>query len=216
MIALGIDPGKLGGLAWIAHGGTVLRVEATPLIPGRGAGEYDLRMIRSMLIERPGVRAFIEVLPDLPPGPQFGGMKAARARGVAEGWAWSCAMLQIPYELVSPRAWQRVMLADVPGDDTKARSVLAAQRLFPTTDLRATPRCRKASDGIADALLIAEWGRRRLHAAPLQFGAPYEGSAAPARHRSQAAVEHRERPAAGAARGQAPADEEPATKPLPG
>lgn len=170
VIFLGIDPGKAGGLAWISRLGTVLEVAATPLLPGRGAGEYDLATIRTMLMGRSRVddlRAFVELLPDLPPGLQFGGMKAARARGVAEGWAWALAMLCVPYELVKPKNWQKVMLADIPGEDTKARSIIAAQRLFPGADLRPTPRCRKPSDGISDALLIAEWGRRRLGCPPL-------------------------------------------------
>jgi hypothetical protein len=54
------------------------------------------------------------------------------------------------------------MLAGTPGEDTKQRSVIAAQRLFPNVSLLPTPRCKKPSDGIADALLIAEWGRRKM------------------------------------------------------
>ncbi len=44
----------------------------------------------------------------------------------------------------------------------KAASVREAKRLFPGVNLHATERSRVESDGLAEALLIAEWGRRRF------------------------------------------------------
>lgn len=163
MIYIGIDPGKLGAIAWLGFPGRELIATPVPLLSGRGAGEYDLSRIAALLRDTRVIGetfATVELLPDLPPGPKFGGMKAARARGVAEGWAWMLTALGIPYELVKPQRWQRVMLADIPGDGTKARSIIAAQRLFPGVSLLPTPKCRKPSDGMADALLLAEFGRR--------------------------------------------------------
>jgi hypothetical protein len=72
-----------------------------------------------------------------------------------------CAGIPISYELVHPRSWQPKMLPAGQGD-TKARAVLAAKRLFPSFDLRAHDGCRVPHKGIPDALLIAEFGRRRL------------------------------------------------------
>jgi hypothetical protein len=46
--------------------------------------------------------------------------------------------------------------------ETKAMSLLAAKRLFPNEDLRATERCAKAHDGKVDALLLAEFCRRHF------------------------------------------------------
>jgi hypothetical protein len=43
-------------------------------------------------------------------------------------------------------------------DCPKKRSAVAAQRLYPTFDFRATARSVKAHDGIIDASLIAAWG----------------------------------------------------------
>jgi hypothetical protein len=42
--------------------------------------------------------------------------------------------------------------------DCKKMSELAAKRLFPNVDLRATERCKISHDGIVDALLIAYYG----------------------------------------------------------
>jgi hypothetical protein len=52
------------------------------------------------------------------------------------------------------------MLEGTQGDDTKQRSIIAAKRLFPEVSLRRTERSRKDDDGISDAILLAEYGRR--------------------------------------------------------
>jgi len=59
----------------------------------------------------------------------------------------------------APRAWQKVMLAGLDRRDTKAAAVLAATRLWPEL---AEPLKVKAAQGIADAALLAEYGRRKL------------------------------------------------------
>lgn len=41
-------------------------------------------------------------------------------------------------------------------------SIKKAQELFPDVSLLASDRCKRPHDGLADALLIAEYGRRRL------------------------------------------------------
>jgi hypothetical protein len=47
--------------------------------------------------------------------------------------------------------------------DTKAMSELACKRLFPDVKFTATDRCTKTHDGMTDATLIAEYGRRKVH-----------------------------------------------------
>ena len=42
----------------------------------------------------------------------------------------------------------------------KNTSIDLCKRLFPDINLLATPRSRKPHDGMAEALLIAEYGRR--------------------------------------------------------
>jgi len=65
---------------------------------------------------------------------------------------WMLTALEIPYQLVAPQTWQRAMHAGTPGSDTKQRSILAAQRLFPSVDLRRNRKGRRPDDGLADAL----------------------------------------------------------------
>jgi crossover junction endodeoxyribonuclease RuvC len=70
---------------------------------------------------------------------------------------------QIPSFEVTPQKWQAEMLEGIPviqktsgKKDTKKMALLAAQKLFPSLTIP------KKHDGLVDALLIAEWGRRKL------------------------------------------------------
>ena len=81
------------------------------------------------------------------------GIEAQVARALSVG-------LGVPCEIVHPKTWQKQMLRDVPAGDTKGRSLVKASQLFPSfadqfTGPRGGPR-----DGRADAMLLAEYGRR--------------------------------------------------------
>jgi hypothetical protein len=175
---VGIDPGKEGAIALLGAGGAVEDVIATPLIVATTKGsrdEFDLPAIAAFFrgLADPGApdRGLFVTIEKLHPMPmKKGGTIANHARGVAAGWAWMLAAYRIPYQLVVPQTWQRAMFAGTAGADTKQRAIAAAGRLFPSVCLvcgcpgehppeRAHARRTKKQDGIADALLIAEWGR---------------------------------------------------------
>lgn len=63
----------------------------------------------------------------------------------------------IPYELVRPQKWKKEFSCT----SDKNTSIAVAQRLFPSVDLRRTPKCKGPHDGICEALLMAEYARRR-------------------------------------------------------
>lgn len=78
----------------------------------------------------------------------------------------------IPLNLVPPKEWQSVVWR--PGDrvykagdgarrvlDTKATSIAAARRLFPTHRLTRTEACAKPDDNLCDSMLITEYARRK-------------------------------------------------------
>lgn len=64
----------------------------------------------------------------------------------------------IPFELVRPQKWKKEF--SITAD--KNSSIDVCNRLFPDVSLLATPKCKKPSDGIAEALLMAEYAKRRL------------------------------------------------------
>lgn len=74
---------------------------------------------------------------------------------------------KIPFTLINPQKWQREMWehCDVVKDGSKtnqkATSLNCATRLFPNMDFRRSQRCKKPDDNLVDALLMAEYARRR-------------------------------------------------------
>lgn len=174
MIVVGIDPGKKGALAALHKDG---KVELTPMPiiaasvkkgKKKGRDEYNLTEIRATFfgwnlgaIGADVERLFVMIEKSQPMPPKMpGGGIANYHRGVARGFEWMLAGMGIPYQLVAPQTWQKAMHAGTPRADTKQRSIIAAQRLFPSVSLKRTQRSRKDDDGMAEALLIAEFGRR--------------------------------------------------------
>jgi crossover junction endodeoxyribonuclease RuvC len=66
--------------------------------------------------------------------------------------------LQVPTEQATPQRWKGTILSGTLRD--KAAAVAFCRSRWPGTSLLASPRCRKPHDGIADALALAEYGRR--------------------------------------------------------
>lgn len=77
----------------------------------------------------------------------------------------------VPYTMVPAKKWQEEMFQGVTElkksgskrRDTKAMAEVAAKRLFPHLDLTMTERARKPHDGLVDALLMAEYSRRKFN-----------------------------------------------------
>ena len=68
------------------------------------------------------------------------------------------AALGIGYQLIPPKTWK----AEFGLNSDKADSIAVCKRLFPGVNLLATDKCRKDSDGMAEALLMAEYARRKM------------------------------------------------------
>jgi hypothetical protein len=164
MISIGIDPGKRGAMALINRDS--VSVQPIPIIPGSkiSRDEYNLVFIREWLLNETAEQTgnvFVTVERSQPLPPKIRGSIAQFQRGVACGWEWMLVGMSIPYQLVRPIEWQKVMFAGTPGADTKQRSIIAAQRLYPDVSLLRTERSKKPDHNLADALLIAEFGRRQ-------------------------------------------------------
>lgn len=167
MIICGIDPGKGGAIAIIdPEGDPSVAVYPMPVVrSAKGRDEYDeAHIARSLAVfGQTGRRPFVFLEKGQPLPPKMGGTAANFQRGYARGlFVGIFHALTISHELVAPRIWQATMHAGTSGDDLKQRSIVAAQRLFPGVSLLRTERSKKPHDGMAEALLIAEWGRRKL------------------------------------------------------
>lgn len=79
---------------------------------------------------------------------------------------------KIPYHLVQPKEWQKEIWSNADKvtryktdggktTDTKNTSINACKRIFPSLDLRKTPRCKNIDDNKVDSILMSEYARRK-------------------------------------------------------
>jgi len=70
--------------------------------------------------------------------------------------------LKIPYEIVSPNDWMKVVFLGMDRTDEKL-SIKWVQRLYPDYDWTATERSRILHDGKTDSAAIAYYAWMRNH-----------------------------------------------------
>jgi len=138
---IGIDPGKGGAIAVIHEDGTIVTSVFTE--------EEYLKVISQHQYSF----AIVEDVHAMPKQ----GVTSMFNFGYNKGWIMGILYAYtIPTELVSPQKWKKMFSLN----GEKQKSIDCARRLFPQANLFATPRCKKPHDGIAEALLMAEYGRR--------------------------------------------------------
>ena len=138
---IGIDPGKSGAIAIINGDGSV------------ATAQFSEEAYLDMLTKHSCHRAVVEDVHAMPRQ----GVTSMFSFGQNKGWILGLLYaFQIPVTLVSPQRWKRYY-----GLDTdKQKSILLAKPLYPNACLLATPRCKKPSDGIAEAILMADYCKR--------------------------------------------------------
>lgn len=152
MIYIGIDPGKNGGIAVIqdtGYGESYYHYYTYPysddnlLYVMKNFGDLNSKCVLEKVNAMPG-QGVVSMF-------NFG-QNYGFIQGVLKAY-------NIPFELVPPQKWKKEF--SVTSD--KNTSIEVAKRLFPQVNLKATERCRKDHDGLAEALLIAEYGRRHYN-----------------------------------------------------
>lgn len=142
---IGIDPGKSGGIAVIEDG------------QARTVPYSDEELLRTVwncneiskvicCLEKVGAMPGQGVTSMFNFGVSYGYIK-----GVLEAYG-------IPYQEIPPQRWKK----EFGLNSDKAASVEVCRKLFPEVNLLASPRCKKPHDGMAEALLMAEYARRKL------------------------------------------------------
>jgi hypothetical protein len=154
MIYIGIDPGLSGAVATIS--GTDVKLYDTPTAEtGKGTKRDYLIANMSSILYKIYEDSFcvLEAVHSMPKQGVASSFSFGRGLGIWEG---ILSAHNIPYAKVAPQTWKKAMIADMPRDN-KDSSRIAATRLFPNAvDMLS----RKKDDGRAEALLMAEYGRR--------------------------------------------------------
>ena len=149
MVYIGIDPGRYGGYAAI-NGDAV----ETHIWNDEGFIEWLKKIEKPAKICLEGVHAF--------PSDNATGYRGVtstfnfgKSAGFIEGVIQT---LGVPYERVDPRRWK----GEFGLDSDKQKSIDLCKQLFPNVSLIPSARARKDSDGMAEALLMAEYARRNF------------------------------------------------------
>ena len=162
MVVVGIDNGLSGAIARIA--GKTAYADPMPTINVKKRNKvkrfYNIPKIVEILKKSKANHVFLEEARAMPKQGVVSMFNIGRGYGLIEG---ILAALEYSYTIVNPKTWQKTMLDGV-GGDTKSASVIVAKRLFPKVSLLPTERCTKENDGLSDALLIAEYGKRQIGA----------------------------------------------------
>ena len=146
MYYLGVDPGAKGGFALIHNEELMV------------AMDFDkglfLEAVGALARDQEATRACVERVHAMP------GQGSVSMFSFGQSFGWILGVLEaceISYQTVEPRKWK----SEFSLNSDKQKSVEVAQQLFPRAQL--IPKgCRKPHDGIAEALLMAEYARRKL------------------------------------------------------
>jgi crossover junction endodeoxyribonuclease RuvC len=169
VVIVGIDPGLTGAVAVLSDDGTIVQTLAMPVLDGRVSGwtliadglnciNVHERGVPLVVIEEAEVRSVHQ------------GVTSAFTTGVNYGVLLGTFELEDwPVEIVRSTVWTRDMKVQLSPEERKTskatrlrkeRSVAMCDSLWPQhREMWRGPR-GGSLDGIADALLIAEWGRR--------------------------------------------------------
>ena len=161
---IGIDPGLDGALCYLGNDMNILFFDVPTLEIRSGKKkkrEYNINAMANAFYRLPddvvNDQSIIVVLEKIHSMPGQG-VRSMFSMGEGFGiWKGLVAGLGMRLELVTPQAWKKEMM-DGSGKDKDASRQKAIQ-LFPKI---ADNLSRKKDHGRADALLIAEYGRRKL------------------------------------------------------
>lgn len=171
LISVGIDNGLNGAVVAINESFTVCGWWDCPTIESatksggktkthREFAPVEMKKILKhvqddILIGGQTLRVWLEFAQAMPKQGVSSTFKTGKGAGLWEGIVVG---LGLPYDIVHPKTWTKMVLKDVPRGDPKQRSFIKCQRLFPEIPL-TKPNGRVLSmDGRSDASLIAYYG----------------------------------------------------------
>lgn len=164
---IGIDIGKKGAIV-ILPGQKAVQNALDPIVMPLIGDHLDYNQLYMILRRYEGTDCHV-IFEKL--GVIFGtGKSTAFSMGHQAGAIeMACVALRLPYTKVPAKQWQKEMFQGVDeitkkgksSRDTKAMALIAANRLFPDYKL-TVGRATTPHDGVVDALLMAEYCKRKI------------------------------------------------------
>lgn len=172
---VGIDPGLHGSIATISQIGAITAIPIPTVAIMKNEKKrtaYDHIELKN-IFRKMGESDCYAILEEQQPRPvyykdKYGKEKRQGATSLYTTGCGFCMLKQvlvdfnIPHEIIPAKEWQKEFVISGKKGNTKTQSIQICKRLFPDLSLLPTPRSRKENDGLADAALIAEFGRRRF------------------------------------------------------
>jgi hypothetical protein len=159
---VGIDNGLHGAVVCIIDDkktATTLSFYDTPTISvKRSDDEYDENKMRDILLEIKPDYVCLERAQSMPKQGVVSTFKTGAGYGL---WRGLLTGLQIAYVIVGPKLWQKEFFQGRAGD-TKVLAYQIASALFPTYSDKLKGPKGGLKDGRCDALLLAEYCRRKI------------------------------------------------------
>lgn len=150
MIYIGIDPGKKGGIGVIDN---VSGMYYAYPYTDTSYIEAVTSAVKTHGVDN--IRVCVEKVNAMPGQGVVSVFTFGHGLGVIEGVLMA---LSVSYQLIRPQEWKK----EFGLNSDKQASIDVCRKLFPKINLLETPRCRKEHDGMAEALLMAEYARRKL------------------------------------------------------
>ena len=142
---IGIDPGKSGALALLTEDGQCT------VVPFQESAYTAILKAAS----GPSSVCCLEKVGAMPGQGVVSMFNFGHNLGYIEGLLQA---FDISYQLVPPQTWKKEFCVT----SDKNTSIEVCRKLFPHVCLLPTARSRKPSDGMAEAMLMAEYARRRF------------------------------------------------------
>ena len=158
---MGIDGGNKGGIVLMGSDEAIIKKWIMPIIKG-DKNTYDIKEIVNIFeiiqhMSNNDVKCILEKAHARFVSGKTQCFTTGYCYGVMQG---ILTALNIPYEIVDPKVWQKEILKNT-GGDTKQASILFITKKYPNENWKESDRCKKYHDGLTDAACIALYGVRQ-------------------------------------------------------
>lgn len=153
---IGIDPGKNGGIAVLTLTNNRFHENWWGLYKAEVEVYSDEALVRTCDVystKSAGATVYLENVHAMPKQGVSSTFNFGKNFGFIQG---AIKQAGLDLVLVTSQTWKK----EIGCTADKSTSIKVCKDLFPNVCLLASARCRKEHDGMAEALLIAEYGRR--------------------------------------------------------
>ena len=146
---IGIDPGKSGAFAIINGDDNSATVEFW-------SQESFITKIKELHTNDIPCIACLENVHAMPKDSRSRAFDFGESLGFIKGVLQS---FEIPFQMISPVKWKKEF--NLIKQD-KSASIVMCKQLYPKVSLKRTEKCKNESDGMAEALLMATYAKRKF------------------------------------------------------